>query len=117
MINLIIGLISAMLANILLGTTLAKLKEEFKKKKFYDGIFKAITIAIAVILMLVCGNYNKDLIINLQGIKLSINEAIILLFKTTLIAYITKDIKAIIDLFGIKISKEENIINIERSEN
>ena len=116
MINLIIGLISAMIANILLGTTLAKLKEEFKKKKFYDGIFKAITIAIAVILMLMCGNYNKELIINLQGIKLSINEAIILLFKTTLIAYITKDIKAIIDLFGIKISKEENIINIERSD-
>ena len=108
MINLIIGLISAMLTNILLGTTLAKLKEEFKKKKFIDGIFKAITIAIAVILMLVCGNYNKELVIN---------EAIILLFKTTLIAYITKDIKAIIDLFGIKISKEENIINIERSEN
>lgn len=116
MINLIIGLISSMLANILLGTTLAKLKEEFKKKKFIDGIFKVITIAVAVILMLVCGNYNKDLIINLQGIKLSINEAIILLFKTTLIAYITKDIKAIIDLFVIKISKEENIINIERSD-
>ena len=34
MIKIVIGLVSVMVANVLLGVTLAKLKKEFNKEKF-----------------------------------------------------------------------------------
>ena len=51
MIKLSIGLISVMIANVIMGMTLAKLKSKFSKKKFLEGLVKIGSIVVSILLM------------------------------------------------------------------
>ena len=62
MIKIVIGLISVMLANVLLGVTLAKLKQEFKKEKLLSGLVKYLGIVLGVLLMYLAGYLNPNII-------------------------------------------------------
>ena len=51
MLNLFIGLASVMLANVLMGVTLAKLKQNFNKKKLLEGLVKVVSVLSGIGLM------------------------------------------------------------------
>ena len=68
MLNLFIGLVSTMVANILLGMTLAKLKQNFNKKKFLEGLVKVISILLGIGLMYLTSYLNPDILVaNING--------------------------------------------------
>ena len=61
MLNLFIGLVATMLANVLLGMTLAKLKQGFNKKKLLEGLVKIVSILAGVGLMYLTSYLNPDI--------------------------------------------------------
>ena len=73
MIKIIIGLICVMIANILLGSSIAKLRNDWNFKKFINGFFKAILIVISCLLLYICIYLNPNiLIINIDGNNLNL---------------------------------------------
>lgn len=102
MIKIIIGLVSAMLANVLLGVTLAKLKQEFKKEKLLSGLVKYLGIVLGVLLMYLTGYLNPDIVVaNINGIKVNLMAGIELLFISGIVFYGVQDLIKLKNLLGL----------------
>ena len=102
MIKIIIGLISVMLANVMLGITLAKLKQEFKKEKLLDGLVKYAGILIGISLMYLTGYLNSDIMIaTIDGIEVNLMTGIEVLFISGIVFYGMQDLIKLKDLLGL----------------
>lgn len=102
MIKIIIGLVSVMLANVLLGVTLAKLKQEFKKEKLLSGLVKYLGIVLGVLLMYLTGYLNPDIVVaNINGIKVNLMAGIEVLFISGIVYYGVQDLIKLKNLLGL----------------
>ena len=117
MLNLFIGLVSTMLANILLGMTLAKLKQNFNKKKFLEGLVKVISILLGIGLMYLTSYLNPDILVaNINGTNVNLIDAIKMLFMAGIVMYGSQDLIKLKDILKLKIEindlQEESTIKI-----
>lgn len=117
MLNLFIGLLATMLANVLLGMTLAKLKQNFNKKKFLEGLVKVISILMGIGLMYLTSYLNPDILVaNINGTNVNLIDAIKLLFMAGIIMYGSQDLIKLKDILKLKTEitdlQEESIIKI-----
>ena len=102
MIKIIIGLISVMLANVLLGVTLAKLKREFKKEKLLTGLVKYASILIGISLMYLAGYLNPDIIVaNINNVEVNLIVGIEVLFISGIVYYAMQDLIKLKNLLGL----------------
>lgn len=102
MIKIVIGLISVMLANVLLGVTLAKLKREFKKEKLLTGLVKYASILIGISLMYLAGYLNPDIIVaNINNVEVNLIVGIEVLFISGIVYYGLQDLIKLKNLLGL----------------
>ena len=103
MINLSIGLISVMVANVIMGITLAKLKSKFSKKKCLEGLVKIASIVISILLMYLCSYLNADIMVaSINGMNVNLIDAIKLLFTAGIIYYGSQDLIKLKDILQLK---------------
>lgn len=127
MIKLSIGLISVMIANVIMGITLAKLKSQFNKKKCLEGLVKIASIIISILLMYLCSYLNADIMVaSINDMNVNLIDAIELLFTAGIVYYGSQDLIKLKDILQVKTEikdvvekpminiPEENIINIEK---
>ncbi len=117
MLNLFIGLVATMLANVLLGMTLAKLKQTFNKKKLQEGLVKVVSILSGVGLMYLTSYLNPDILVaNINGTNVNLIDAIKLLFMAGIIMYGSQDLIKLKDILKLKTEindlQEESTIKI-----
>lgn len=117
MINLLIGLVASMIANFLLGTNLATLKDEFDKKKMISGLLKIGGIVLGVIAMLVCAYYTRDImVININSQNVNLLDAMKAIFVAGITYYGTQDVSKLIKILNVKVpvaeKTKENTITI-----
>lgn len=117
MLNLFIGLVATMLANLLLGMTLAKLKQNFNKKKFLEGLVKVISILLGIGLMYLTSYLNPDILVaNINGTNVNLIDAIKLLFMAGIVMYGSQDLIKLKDILKLKTEilelQEESTIKI-----
>lgn len=117
MLNLFIGLVATMLANVLLGMTLAKLKQNFNKKKFLEGLVKVVSILSGVGLMYLTSYLNSDILVaNINGTNVNLIDAIKLLFMAGIVMYSSQDLTKLRDILKLKTEindlQEESTIKI-----
>lgn len=117
MLNLFIGLVATMLANILLGMTLAKLKQSFNKKKFLEGLVKVVSILSSIGLMYLTSYLNPDILVaNINGTNVNLIDAIKLLFMAGIVMYGSQDLTKLKDILKLKTEindlQEESTIKI-----
>lgn len=117
MLNLFIGLVATMLANVLLGMTLAKLKQSFNKKKLLEGLVKIVSILAGVGLMYLTSYLNPDILVaNINGTNVNLIDAIKLLFMAGIVMYGSQDLIKLKDILKLKTeindSQEESTIKI-----
>ena len=102
MIKIVIGMVSVMIANVLLGVTLAKLKKEFNKEKLLNGLVKYLSIIIGVLLMYLAGYLNSDIMIaNINNVEVNLMTAIEVLFVSGIVFYGMQDLIKLKDLLGL----------------
>lgn len=102
MIKIIIGLVSVMIANVLLGVTLAKLKQEFKKEKLLIGLVKYLGIVLGVLLMYLTGYLNPDIVVaNINNVEVNLMTGIEVLFISGIIYYGMQDLIKLKNLLGL----------------
>lgn len=102
MIKIIIGLASVMIANVLLGVTLAKLKQEFKKEKLLIGLVKYLGIILGVLLMYIAGYLNPDIVVaNINNVEVNLMTGIEVLFISGIIYYGMQDLIKLKNLLGL----------------
>lgn len=102
MIKIVIGLVSVMLANVLLGVTLAKLKKEFNKEKLLNGLVKYMSIVLGVLLMYLAGYLNSDIMIaNINNVEVNLMTGIEVLFVSGIVFYGMQDLIKLKDLLGL----------------
>ena len=103
MINLAVGLSSVMIANVIMGTTLAKLKSQFSKKKLLEGLVKIASIIISILLMYLCSYLNADIMVaSINGMNVNLMDAIKLLFTAGIIYYGSQDLIKLKDILQLK---------------
>lgn len=117
MLNLFIGLLATMVANVLLGLTLSKLKQNFSKKKFLEGLVKIVSILGGVGLMYLTSYLNPDILVaNINGTNVNLIDAIKLLFMAGIIMYGSQDLIKLKDILKLKTEvlelQEESTIKI-----
>ena len=117
MIKLSIGLISVMIANVIMGITLAKLKSKFSKKKCIEGLVKIISIIISILLMYLCSYLNADIMVaSINGTNVNLIDAIELLFTAGIVYYGSQDLIKLKDILQVKTEikdvVEKSMINI-----
>lgn len=102
MIKIIIGLVSVMIANVLLGVTLAKLKQEFKKEKLLSGLVKYLGIFLGISLMYLAGYLNPDIIVaNINNVEVNLLSSIEVLFISGIVYYGMQDLIKLKNLLGL----------------
>ena len=102
MIKIIIGLVSVMIANVLLGVTLAKLKQEFKKEKLLSGLVKYLGIFLGISLMYLAGYLNPDIIVtNINNVEVNLLSGIEVLFISGIVYYGMQDLIKLKNLLGL----------------
>lgn len=117
MLNLFIGLVATMLANVLLGMTLAKLKQTFNKKKMLEGLVKVVSILSGIGLMYLTSYLNPDILVaNINGTNVNLIDAIKLLFMAGIVMYGSQDLIKLKDILKLKTEilelQEESTIKI-----
>ena len=117
MLNLFIGLVATMLANVLLGMTLAKLKQTFNKKKMLEGLVKIVSVLSGIGLMYLTSYLNPDILVaNINGTNVNLIDAIKLLFMAGIIMYGSQDLTKLKDILKLKTEitdlQEESTIKI-----
>ena len=125
MIKLSIGLMSVMIANVIMGITLAKLKSQFNKKKCLEGLVKIASIIISILLMYLCSYLNADIMVaSINGMNVNLIDAIKLLFTAGIVYYGSQDLIKLKDILQVKTEikdvvetptisiPEENIIKV-----
>lgn len=101
--NIIIGLICVMASNILLGTSLAKLKKKFNKKTLINGILKAALIIISVGLMYLCSYLNPEIMVaNINSQEVNLISGMELIFIAGIIMYGYQSLVKLKDLLKLK---------------
>ena len=91
-----------MLANVILGVTLAKLKKEFNKEKLLNGLVKYMSIVLGVLLMYLAGYLNSDIMIaNINNVEVNLMTAIEVLFVSGIVYYGMQDLIKLKDLLGL----------------
>lgn len=126
MIDLLIGLVAAMVANFLLGTNLATLKDEFDKKKMLSGLLKIGGVVLGVGAMLSCAYLTKDImVININNQNVNLLDAMRMIFIAGITYYGAQDVSKLIKILNVKVPvaektkentitiPEQNIIEIE----
>lgn len=126
MFSLLIGLVAAMVANFLLGTNLATLKEEFDKKKMLSGLLKIGGVMLGVGAMLGCAYLTKDImVININSQNVNLLDAMKAIFVAGITYYGAQDVSKLIKILNVKVPvaektkentitiPEQNIIEIE----
>ena len=121
MIRLSIGLVSVMIANVIMGMTLAKLKSNFSKKKCLEGIVKILSIVVSISLMYLCSYLNSDIMVaSINGMNVNLIDAIELLFTAGIVYYGSQDLIKLKDILQVKTEindvVEESIIEIPRGD-
>ena len=102
MIKIIIGLVSVMIANVLLGVTLAKLKQEFKKEKLLSGLVKYLGIVLGVSLMYLTGYLNPSIVVaNINNVEVNLLSGIEVLFISGIVYYGMQDLIKLKNLLGL----------------
>lgn len=110
MIKIILGLICVMIANVLLGTSIAKLKKQFNKRTLWNGIFKFLLIVISVTMMYLCSYLNPNIMVaNINGQEVNLATGMELIFIAGIVLYGYKDLIKLRDLLKIKTNIEETI--------
>lgn len=117
MLNLFIGLVSTMVANVLLGMTLAKLKQTFNKKKMLEGLVKVVSVLSGVGLMYLTSYLNPNILVaNINGTNVNLIDAIKLLFVAGIVMYGSQDLTKLKDILKLKTEindlQEESTIKI-----
>lgn len=108
MLNITLGLVSTMIANILLGASLAKLEKEFSKQKLLSGSFKILCIAIGVGLMYLCSYLNPDIVIvSINNTNVNFIEAMKLIFASGIVYYGAQDVNKLVKLLKVDIPISE----------
>lgn len=108
MLNIIIGLLCVMIANVLLGSSIATLKKEFNKKTFWNGVVKFFFIMTSVCLMYLCSYLNPQILVaNIGGQDVNLITGMKLLFIAGIVMYGYKDLVKLRDLLNIKTKIEE----------
>lgn len=103
MINLAVGLSSVMIANVIMGTTLAKLKSQFSKKKLLEGLVKIASIIISILLMYLCSYLNADIMVaSINGMNVNLMDGIKLLFTAGIVYYGSQDLIKLKDILQLK---------------
>lgn len=124
--DLLIGLVAAMVANFLLGTNLATLKDEFDKKKMLSGLLKIGGVVLGVGAMLGCAYLTKDImVININNQNVNLLDAMRMIFVAGITYYGAQDVSKLIKILNVKVPvaektkentitiPEQNIIEIE----
>lgn len=100
--KIVIGLICVMLANVLFGSSLAKVKQEFEKKRFWNGFYKVIMITIGVILMCITAYFNPNiLMISINDTNLNLKDGMETIIIAGIAMYGAMDLKKIAQLIGV----------------
>lgn len=108
MINILIGLAALMLANILLGTSVAKFKNAFKKKNLINGFLKALFLFGAILLTYLCAYLNPDILsIDLFGVEVNLQTAMNMIIYAIMALYANQIIQKIANMFSLKVSEIE----------
>ena len=103
MINLAVGLSSVMIANVIMGTTLAKLKSQFSKKKLLEGLVKIASIIISILLMYLCSYLNANIMVaSINGMNVNLMDGIKLLFTAGIVYYGSQDLIKLKDILQLK---------------
>lgn len=103
MFNLFIGLASVMVTNVLLGTTLAKLKASFSKKKMLEGLVKVGCILASIGLMYLTSYLNPDILVaNINETNVNLIDGIKLLFMAGIVMYGGQDLIKLKDILKLK---------------
>lgn len=116
MINLLIGLVASMVANFLLGTNLATLRNEFDKKKMIAGLLKIGGIVLGVGAMLLCAYFTKDImVININSQNVNLLDAMRMIFIAGITYYGSQDVTKLIKILNVKVpvadkAKEEIVV-------
>ena len=104
MLNIVLGLLGVMVANVLLGASLAKLQQEFSWKKMLSGGFKVICILGAAALMYGCSFLNPDIIIvSINNANVNLIEAMRYVGVVGITFYGAQDIKKLIDILKVNV--------------
>lgn len=113
MINILIGLAALMLANILLGTSVAKFKNAFKRKNLTNGFLKALFLFGSILLTYLCAYLNPNIFsINLFGVVVNLQTAMNMIIYAIMALYANQIIHKVSNMFGLKVSD----IEIEKSD-
>lgn len=108
MVKIVIGLVCVMVSNILLGTSLAKLKENFNKEKMLKGILKCVLIIVSVCLMYLCGYLNPEIMVaNINGQEVNLASGMEFLFVAGIITYGMQSLIKLKDLMQLKTSVDK----------
>lgn len=103
MFKLVIALIGTMLANIFLGASLAKVKEEFDKNTLTNGIFKAGCIVIGFLFMIGAAALTEDIVVaSVNGADMNLLEGMRAVVIAGIIVYSGKDLIKLANLFNLK---------------
>ena len=103
--NIVVGLIFVMVSNILLGTSLAKLKQEFSKKKLINGLVKAGLIILSISLMYGCSYLNPNIMIaTINGQEVNLISGMKLIFTAGIIYYGLQSLIKLKDLLKLNIN-------------
>ena len=108
MLKIIIGLICVMISNILLGTSIAKLKKEFSKKKFWNGFFKCLLVIVSVCLMYLCSYLNPTIMIaNINDQEVNLMSGIEIIFISGIVYYGFQSLVKLKDLLKLNVDVKE----------
>ena len=103
MLNSFIGLASVMLANVLMGVTLAKLKKNFNKKKMLEGLVKVVSVLSGIGLMYLTSYLNPDILVaNINETNVNLIDGIKLLFMAGIVMYGGQDLIKLKDILKLK---------------
>ena len=106
--NIIIGLICVMAANILLGATLSKFKDNFNWNTLFKGVFKCVCVVLGIGLVYLCGYLNPTILaVQIEGIDMNLMEAIKILFTGGIMYYGYQDIVKIKDILTLNVDIQE----------
>lgn len=111
MINLLknIGSVAAlMVANVIMGLTIAKIKDEFSKEKLIAGLIKYGSTLFSVALMYGAFLLNGEVqVIEIGGTQLNLLDAMNLVFIAGIAYYGYQDISKLIAILKLKIEGKE----------
>lgn len=94
--NIIIGLISIMLSDIVLGLSIAKFRNEIDRNIILESIFKMGVILVSSSLVYLCGYLNPEILaINMGGVNVSLIDALKMIYIGAIMFYGYRCIKEI----------------------